>query len=73
MTLILTADVLYKSELDELFNLLNKIDGMIKSHDTQHIADSNFVYSLKEFRDTCLFRIRLVEGMLAELALLKIN
>ena len=66
MTKPYESESFYKSELDELYKILNEIDSTIVTY-------PSFISSLREIRDTCLFRINLVEGWLAELAILKIN
>ena len=65
MTKFLTSESFYKSELDELYKFLNEINRII--------ASSNSDHSFNEIKDTCLFRIKLMEGLLSELAALKIN
>ena len=67
MTKILPSENLCKSELDELYKILNEVDKRIAS------ASPEFASAFNEVRDTCLFRIRLVEGWLSEIAALKIN
>jgi hypothetical protein len=67
MTKFLASEDFYKSELDELYKILNEVDKRIAS------AGPEFASAYSEVRATCLYRIGLVEGWLSEIAALKIN
>jgi hypothetical protein len=67
MKKILSSETLLKSELEELHKFLNEINKKIS------VNDPIFMPVYKEVRDTCLYRINLLEGWLKELVTLKIN